>query len=245
MTLAEARADLIAQATLDLDLYMGITLDAEGNAIEEATGTTELITRACHWWQRLTLCSHYVDTALTLTIGDDTYEVFDRTVLSRRVFKPTKIMVNGTYFYRRDRKKHGFWTMEELSRFRPAWRDMDNGTPDIAVFHGNRQIILSAPPSGVYTGTNFLEGFTLIDDLVSGQDDDDELPGAPDDHPYIVQRAVVIGSVASLTEAMAGRRLADHNQAVREMAKRRKQENLSEIMGHSPRGSGAAGDWMY
>lgn len=234
---------MLAQARLDLDLYSGFTLDGDGNEVEEATGATELLSRACVWWSKLTYCNYDPNVSLVLTIGTDSYSCRDRTLVSARVFKPRVVVINDIPLIRRDGREYGLWTMSELQRERPKWRTMSDGTPDIAVWLPNNKLLLSAPPSAVYTGKNFIEAWTIPDELVAGEDDNDELPAPEEDHQAIIRMALAFGTFPNLSEASAWQRMAGNDAWWREQAERRKRENLTAFLGRKTRG--AAADWLY
>lgn len=241
MTLEEARDELIAQAKLDVDLYKGVELDAEGNAIEEAVGATDLISRACNIWARETF-SNYVDSnALTLVASTDTYDCRSSSVVYK-VLKPRIVVINDSPLYRRDGLEQGLWSLSELERHRENYRLIDDGVPSIAVWLPGFKLLLSAPPAEAYTGKNFISGWTVPDDLVEGSDDAEELPVPEDDHFAVVRLAVVLGTMPVASEGAAFQRLSMHDSYWRDHAERRKRENVSAFLGRRPRGSRA--DWL-
>ena len=244
MTLAEARADLIAQDDYDPSLYLGREYDAEGNQVEEAVGLTRLISHACQWWASLTFCNFNPKIALTLTIGEDKYDCRDRDLVGAKVLRPKLVIINDTVLYRRDRRRYGLWTLDELEHERSNWRLSDDGTPDIAVWLPSNELLLSVPPSAIYTGKNFIAGWTIPDALVAGSGDDTQLPiMAEEDHPAIVRLALDYGSTPT-TEQSKGPRMFKNENFWREQAQRKAQKNMGAVLGRKPRGSRAS-EWLY
>lgn len=242
MTLAEAREDLLAQDNYDPALYKGTEYDAEGNLVEEAVGLTKLISDACVWWSELTYCNYNLNIALTLTIGEDEYDGRSRSVVSAKVLEPRILIVNDTHLIRADGKEYGLWTMAELARCRPNWRTVDDAQPDIAVWLPGNKLLLSAPPVAVYTGKNFIEGWTVPDDLVAGEDDDAQLPVPAEDHPSIVRLALDYGTLPQM-EASRDNRMFRNEQWWREQAERKRTKNKNAFLGRKTRG-GSPG-WLY
>ena len=243
MTLEEAREDLLLQAKLDVDLYKGVEIDSEGNYREESEGATDLISRACIWWSKLTYCNYDPSVTLTLTIGTDTYDCRNRNLVSAKVLKPRIVVINDSTLYRCDGRQYGLWTMAELQRFHPSWRTYDDGLPSRAVWLPTNKLLLSVPPAGVYTGKNYIEAWTLPDPLVQGEDDGSELPVPEEDHQSIIRLALEFGTLPNASEEEAWRRINGNASWWREQAERRKRENLNAFLGRRPRGKAA--DWLY
>ena len=240
MTLEEARADILAQARLDVDLYTGVTIDAEGNEIEEAEGLTDLIDRAVTWWAKLTYCCYEPSTSFVLTIGTDTYSGRDRSIFGARILKPRTVVINSSILYRRDGKNYGLWTMEELQRYYPSWRTAADAQSSIAIWLPTNKLMLYPPPDAAYTGLNFVEGWVIPDTLTEA-DDTEELPVPEEDHSAIVRLALAFGSLSNVSEGEAWQRIAGNDAFWREHAERRKRENLNSFLGRKTRGGNP--DW--
>jgi hypothetical protein len=243
MTLAEARADLLNQSNLDVDLYTGVEIDPEGNQIEESSGATALLSRACVWWSKLTYCNYEASASLTLTVDKTTpYDCRSSSVVSKRILKPRTVVINDSILYRRDGREHGLWTMGELQRAYPSWRTAASKQPSVAIWLPNNKLQLWPPTDDLYTGKNFIEGWILPDEITV-EDDDEELPVPEEDHMSVIRLALVFGTLPNLSEAEAWQRAAGNDAWWREQAERRKRENLTSFLGRKPRGEGA--DWLY
>lgn len=243
MTLSEAREDLLAQSRLDVDLYKGVELDADGNQILEAEGATDLLSKACVWWAKQTYCSYEPSVTWTLAVGTATYDGRDRDIFSKRILRPRTVTINGTTLRRRDGRQYGLWTMEEFQRYYPEFRTASNDVPYLAVWLPTNKFILHNPPAALYAGTNFVEGWTIPDALVNGADDNVELPVPEEDHPAVVRLAIAFGSLPNISEQEAWARMQANDVWWKDQAERRKRENLNAFLGRRPRGSRP--DWMY
>lgn len=243
MTLAEAREDLLAQARLDLDLYKGLDVDSEGNAVVEAEGLTDLISRACVWWAKLTYCNYEPSVSMVLTVSTSEYDGRDRTIFGARILKPRVVVVNDAPLYRADGRDHGLWTMGELQHYFPTWRLAGTDTPTVAIWLPSNTLKLWATPDAAYTGKNFVEAWTIPDELTIATDENSELPVPEEDHMSVLRLAMAFGAMPGASEPAAWQRIAGHDAWWRDQAERRKRENLATFLGRKPRG--AAADWLY
>jgi hypothetical protein len=241
MTLQEARADLIAQDAYDPSLYKGTEYDAEGNQVEEAVGLTRLISDACVWWAMLTYCNEDPRISMVLTAGTSEYDGENSAVFSKRILKPRFVVVNDNLLYRRDGRRPGFWTLDELEYYREGWREWSNDEPTAAVWLNSGKLLLSAPPASAYTGNNFVSAWTLPDELEAGADDDAQLPVPRRDHPAIVRLALDYGTLPQAEGSKESRQFRNESWW-REQAQRRKAENMAQPRG--PRGSRAR-EWLF
>ncbi len=243
MTLAEARADLIAQTALDVDLFKGVTVNSEGNTVEEATGATELINRACVWWATLTQWSYDPAVTLTLSTGltaiTSKYNCRSTSVVGKRILKPRFVFINGNPLYD-PYGKQGLWTLADLTKEHPQWRDETATTPRRAVWLPTNYLLLNGPTDSAYT--SYIEGWTLPDTLVVGQDDDTQLSAPEEDHSAIVRLAIAFGSMPMVSESEAWQRISAMDGFWRDAADRRKRESMSVFLGTRPRGANP--DWM-
>lgn len=241
MTVNEAKADLLAQDTYDPTLYKGVEYDAEGNQIEEGDGLRELLSDACVWWSKLTYCSYETSISMILEVGEPVYDGRDRTIFSAKILKPRSVIINDYPLYRRDGREVGLWTASELQRLYPSFRTAGNATPSLAVWLPGDKLRLYAPPDALYTGKNFVEGWTIPDALTAA-DDDDELPVPEEDHHAIVRLALDYGSLPQMDSTRETRQFRNESWW-REQADRRKRENVTAILGRKTRGSAA--DWLW
>lgn len=241
MTLEEAREDLIAQDSYDPSLYKGVAYDPEGNQVEEAAGLTKLISDACTWWAKLTYCSYETSITFVLEVGEPVYDGRDRTIFGAKILKPRIVVINDYPLTRRDGRQFGLWTPAELQRIHPTFRTAGNARPSVAVWLPGDKLRLFAPPDAAYTGKNFVEGWTIPDELTEA-DDGEELPIPEEDHAAIVRLALDYGSLPQTDQTRQGRQFK--NEAWwREQADRRKRENITTILGRKTRGEAA--DWLY
>jgi len=240
MTLADAREELLAQARLDVNLYKGLTLTEEGNYVEEAAGATDLISRACIWWSKLTYCNYDDSVSLTLTVNQTTpYDCRDLDVVSKRILRPRTVTINGTTLTRRDGLEYGLWTYAEFQRHYPTYRTDSSGQPRIAVWLPGDKLRLYPKTDSAYT--SYIEGWTIPDDLVNGEDDNEELPVPSEDHQAVVRLAVSFGTLPNASEEEAWRRMSANDNWWREQAERRSRENRNAFLGRKTRGS--CPDW--
>lgn len=239
MTLQEAKTDLVAQANVDLDLYKGLAYDGEGNAIEDSEALTDLISRACEWWAKLTYCRYNPKVELTLTIGTDKYSLRDTTIVSERVFDVKFVTINDVMLCRRD-GKYGLWSFDDFERDYPSWKIASDSTPTVACQLGT-DLWLYPPPASAYASANFISGFTLPDVLTSA-DETSQLPVPEEDHPAIIRLAAAFGSLPAVSAESAWQRMAANDAWWKDHAERRKRENLNIYLGRQPRGSRA--DWL-
>jgi hypothetical protein len=242
MTLQEAREDLVSQARPDTLLYKGMSLDNEGNEVADADALTDLISRACIWYAKETYCCYQHSISFVLTAGTAEYDGRSRTIFGARILRPRTVTINGSTLVRRDGKQYGLWTIAELQRERPAFRTLGNAVPTIAVWLHTNKLYLSAPPDGAYTGLNFVEGWTIPDVLVNGQDDDEELPVPEEDQPAVIRLALAFGALPNVAENEAWTRLQANDLWWRAHAEKRRRENLNAFLGRRPRGAEA--DWL-
>lgn len=240
MTLQEAKTDLVAQSNVDLDLYIGVEYDGEGNAIEDADGLTDLISRACEWWTKLTYCRYNPKVELTLTIGTDKYSLRDTAIVSERVFDARTVTINDVILLRRDGRDYGLWNFSDFQRDYPTWKTDADGKPFLACQVGT-DLWLYKAPEAIYSGKNFVDGFTLPDVLTSA-DETNQLPVPEEDHSAIIRLAAAFGSLPSVSSESAWQRMAANEAWWKEHAERRKRENLNIFLGRQPRGSRA--DWL-
>jgi len=244
MTLEEARTDLILQANQDLSLYKGLTLDGDGNPVEEAVGATDLLSRACIWWSELTYCNYDDSVDLTLTVNQTTpYDCRDLNVVSKRILQPRTVIINDHPLTRRDGRQYGLWTFPELQRDCSQWRLAEATTPRVAIWLPGGKLRLWPKTDDAYTGKNFIEAWTIPDDLEQGSDDSVELPVPSEDHLSIVRLALVLGTLPGLSGQEAWQRAGANDASWREQAERKKRANINAFLGRRPRGSQA--DWLW
>lgn len=243
MTLAQAREDLLAQDTYDPALYKGATLDSEGNPVEDAEALTDLISKACIWWASLTYCCEDDNVALTLVVDQTTpYNCRSLSVVGKRILEPRIVIINDTPLWRRDGREYGLWTQTELERGYDKWRTASSAQPRIAVWKADGTLRLWPKTDALYTGKNFIGGWTIPTDLVNGADDDVELPVPVEDHSAIVRLALDYGTLPQM-EAGRADKMFRNEQWWREQAERKRMKNKNDFLGRKARGG--ATSWMY
>lgn len=184
MTLSDLRT-LMSKYELMLDNYEGAATDAERN--------TQIN------WAYRNICKrvHILDPRVTLTLTTDVrfYDLRDTTVVSKRVVKVHKVIIDGNPL--RDYKgQYGLWNMLQLEAEAPDWRTAASGTPRIAVQYKSDGLLLHPAPSAVGSN-NFIEGTVLPADL-SADTDEPDLP--VEMHEAIALDAVIKAAAPSLAD---------------------------------------------
>lgn len=97
---------------------------------------------------------------LTLTSGVGIYNVQDTAVVSKIVLEPHSVTVNGNMLWDSHGRARSVQSLQELEEYRPGWRTLDSGTPDIAVWYGSHSLLLSASPTATVasSGNCYISG---------------------------------------------------------------------------------------
>ena len=130
---------------------------------------------------------------LTLVQNQDTYNLRDITtpVVSKKVFRVQRVMINGGFLLTRDLRDYGLWSLDELQTYASTWITDSADTPTKAVQDGT-QLILHPKPSSTFSN-NYISGYYLPADLLD--------PGTSDNTPDLPEE--VHEAMALLTAVYA------------------------------------------
>lgn len=98
---------------------------------------------------------------LSLTEGQDVYDVQNPSVVSKLVIEPYSVTINGSLLWDSQGVTGSVQSLQELEACRPGWRTMTSGTPDVAVWYGSHRLLLNPSPTSTVavSGNNFIAGF--------------------------------------------------------------------------------------
>lgn len=180
-------------------------LDAAFGTVNNQTGTDAQWVRYLNWAQRVAarLIEPYSPKiTLTLVIGQDTYNLRDITtpVVSKKVVRVHKVVINGTPLLTRAARDYGLWSLDELETFAPTWFSDTTGQSTKAVQQG-QNLILHPAPSSLFS-SNYIAGTYLPADLVDPSTGTDSTPDLAEEcHEAIALMAAVYAADPTVSEA--------------------------------------------
>lgn len=135
-------------------------------------------------------------------------------VAGKRIVQPYMVTINGSPLMRCDGRNYGLWSMPELWDLNPKWQTGADGTPTLAVYKGNNELILYAPPTAavVSAAQNYIAGQILAPDLSSSSPGTSDVPAIPEEcHEAIAYLAAVLAAMPVATEGEQWKRLQEFN----------------------------------
>lgn len=145
---------------------------------------------------------------LTLTGSTATYNLRSLTVVSKKVIRIARVMINGVWLMTRSGRDPGLWSLDEIEQYAPTWRTDGTGTPTKAVQY-DTTLLLHQSPSGVFAN-NYIAGVYFPADLSSSS-----LSGVPDLeeelHEALAMTAAIYAADPMVSEAEGLSRLARFN----------------------------------
>lgn len=200
LTLADLRTLQTNFMSLDLDNYVG-----------ESPSSSDQNTQI-NWALRIVSKRLFlVDSKITFTPTADAVIQSLRAsgVCGKRVVEPFRVTINGNMLWNCAQREYGLWSLAELERYHPKWQTDSSGTPTIAVYKGNNELILYLPPTSavVSAAQNYIVGQVLAPDL-SGTD----TPAIPEEcHECIAYVAAILAAEPVATEAEMWNRVSVFN----------------------------------
>lgn len=200
MTLSDLRTAVRQNEAFDLSSRFGTnpTNDNYRSVINHALRITS---RKLHLFDPMV--------TLTLTAEQAAYDIRDLDVVSKRVVKPLRVIINGNQLFAANHVVYGLWSFDELERLRQSWRTDTSATPTKAAWSGSgtSKIYLHPKPNStvVADANNYIAGFILAPDLAA----DDDVPQIPEElHEMVAYLAAFHGSLPNASEQEGWQRLS-------------------------------------
>lgn len=217
MTLEELLNHLRGLHSLDLDNVDGLE------------PSNDALIRQINWAQRSIakrIKPFDPSVTLTLTTGQMGYSL-SSTAFSKRMIGVTSVYLDGVPLFRSLGDRSGLWSYSELERDRPYWRNLANGTPEIALQTDTSCLyLIPAPDAAASAKSCKVSGFVYPADLTSASlESSIDLP--LELHECVAYLAAVRAAMPVCTEEEAWRRVNAYEKIWSEVAAEIAHENAN------------------
>lgn len=189
--------------------FMAMDLD---NSSSEAPTSAQQLLQLNFALRKISRRMFLVDSLLTFTPVASTPIQNLRTACNKRVVQPLLVTINGIMLREAAGREYGLWSWAELMRYHPTWQTGDDGTPTLACYKGNSELILYQQPSAavVSAAENFMVAQVLAADLSA----DGDVPAIPEEcHEAVAYLAAVFAAKPTATEQEQWQRLGEFNRS--------------------------------